>query len=195
MIRFERKADGVVVAVHEWRPKNDRWKWFLGLMLVFTVMPAIIGGWEVGALLGIVVAYPIAAQCFNDTFVRVDGEKIRWWDGPLPIRRMRKVMVEDVVEWAYGVTPQGKKTYITQYSVGVVRKNGKVMQAIKGEDELKQAENCAEVLAKATGKKAVRRLTMRGPVEIRNQWRLVVAVVVVALAAIGYVLYMAESLN
>lgn len=193
MIRFERKADGVVVAVHEWTPRKHRWKWFLGLMSVFTLLPSFLGGWEVGALMGLLVAYPIAAQCFNDTFVRVDGEKIRWYDRPLPVRRMRKLKVTDVVEWAYGVTPKGKKTYVTQYSVGVVRKNGKIMQAIRGEDELNEARVCAEVLAKATGKKAVHRLSMRGAVDLRNRWWLVGITMAVAAIAIGWILWEAQQ--
>lgn len=154
-------------------------------MGLFTVLPFVFGGWEMSVLLGMLVLYPIAAQCFNDTYVRVDLERIRWWERPFPRWRMRNVKVQDVVEWAYGVTPKGKKSYITQYSVGVIRKNGKVMQAIKGEDELMQAQICAEVLAKASGRKAVRRMTMRGPVEIRNQWWLVgIAMAVMAIAIV-----------
>lgn len=188
MIRIEKKADGVVLAVHEWTPRRHRWKWFLGLMSVFTVLPSFLGGWEVGAFMGLLVVYPMAAQCFNDTFVRVDAEKIRWYDRPLPVRRMRKLKVTDVVEWAYGVTPKGKKSYVTQYSVGVVRKNGKIMQAIRGEDELAQARVCAEVLAKATGKKAAHRMSMRGPVEIRNRWLLVGIAMAVSAIAIVWIL-------
>lgn len=188
MIRIERKADGEVLAVHEWTPRKHRWKWFVGLMSAFTVLPIVFGGWEMGVILGLLVVYPIAAQCFNDTYVRVDMGKIRWWERPFPRWRMRKVKVEDVVEWAYGVTPKGKKTYITQYSVGVIRKNGKIMQAIRGEDELSQAQICADVLAKATGKKAVRRMSMRGPVEIRNQWWLVGIAMAVAAIAIVWIL-------
>lgn len=189
MIRLERLDEGRTLAVHEWRPHRERPVWFLLLLAALAGIPAFLGGWEVGAAMALLVCYPLAAQCFNDRFVLVDRQQIQWWDRPFPLQRRRKLPVEDVVEWAYGVTPKGKRSMIAQYSVGVVRRNGKILQAIRGEDELNQAQNCAEVLARATGKKAIRRALMQGAREVREQWWRVGIALAVAALAIAWILW------
>jgi hypothetical protein len=188
LIRIEREENGGVVAVHEWRPRKQRWVWFGGLMFVFVGLPSLLGGWEVALFMGAILGYPIAVQCFNDRYVRLERGEIVWWERPLPLRRTRRVKVEDVVEWAYGMTPMGKNSTMIRYSVGVVRRDGRILQAIEGEDELAEARNCAEILAKASGKRAVQRGSMRGKVETRMGWILVAVTVGLVVVAMIWIL-------
>jgi hypothetical protein len=193
MIRYEEKGAGRLVAVFEWLEPRAQWRWFAGIVGGCFLLLWAMGGWKAAGAMAALLLYPVAAQCFNRTVVEVDRERIRWRERPFAWRRERCIEVGAVNAWVFGPTPRGSSEYklpMAVYSVGVERKDGKILQVIRGEGAEAEVLLCAQRCAKASGLKAEKRGAMRSAVNDREDLRRLAAILGAFLALVSLIVFL-----
>jgi hypothetical protein len=195
--QIERDADFVRGSVN-WQP--DTWRW-----PVFGILFGLFSGllWFMTELEGAIafsplVAYVSAAMGFNRTVVRIDSKRVEWKERPFPLRRQRKLKLDEIDAWAYGKTPASTKSSSSSsstvtYSVAILRTNGKIMRVVDSLSGMIEARDIALQLASYSNLPVKQPHSLRGPANPRKGLWVAVAILILFAAVVAMVIWSASE--